>query len=106
MRYWLLKSEPSDYSYGDLLADGTVEWDGVTANPAQAQLRQMQPGDTCVIYHTGAERQAVGLARVERGPYPDPTDGKGKRVWIDLRATEPLARAVSLAALKASPLKS
>jgi predicted RNA-binding protein with PUA-like domain len=103
VQYWLLKSEPSDYSYADLVADGTVEWDGVTANPAQAQMRQMQAGDTCVIYHTGEERQAVGLARVERGPYPDPTDGNGKRVWIDLRATEPLPRAVSLTALKASP---
>ena len=103
MGYWLLKSEPSEYSYDNLVADGTAEWDGVTANPAQAQLRQVAPGDTCVIYHTGDERQAVGLARVERGPYPDPTDPQGKRVWIDIRATERLPRAVSLAVLKTSP---
>jgi predicted RNA-binding protein with PUA-like domain len=101
--YWLLKSEPSDYSYDDLISDGTAEWDGVTANPAQAQLRQVAPGDICVVYHTGDERRAVGLACVERGPYPDPTDPQGKRVWIDVRATEALPRAVPLSALKSSP---
>jgi predicted RNA-binding protein with PUA-like domain len=103
MSFWLLKSEPDEYSFADLARDGVAEWDGVTANPAQAQMRQMAAGDTCVIYHTGEERRAVGLARVERGPYPDPTDPAGKRVWVDLRATEPLAKPVSLATLRASP---
>jgi predicted RNA-binding protein with PUA-like domain len=103
MRYWLLKSEPGEYSFEDLRRDGVAEWDGVTANPAQLHMRQMGAGDRCVIYHTGDERRAVGLATVERGPYPDPTDAAGKRVWVDLRAGEALGRAVGLGELKARP---
>lgn len=104
MRYWLLKSEPDVYSFGDLVRDDLAEWDGVTANPAQAQMRQMEPGDSCLIYHTGGERRAVGLATVERGPYPDPTDAAGKRVWVDLRAGQSLAAPVGLAVLKTNLL--
>lgn len=103
MAFWLLKSEPDDYSFADLVRDGQAEWDGVTANPAQFQMRQMQAGDRCVIYHTGGERRAMGLAEVVRGPYPDPTDPAGKRVWVDLRAGEPLDRPVTLGQLKVSP---
>jgi predicted RNA-binding protein with PUA-like domain len=103
MRHWLLKSEPDDYSYADLVRDGVAEWDGVTANPAQAQMRQIAPDDLCVVYHTGDERQAIGLARVVRGPYPDPTDQAGKRVWVDLTATEQLSRPVPLSELRAEP---
>jgi predicted RNA-binding protein with PUA-like domain len=103
MSYWLLKSEPEEYSYTHLVADGKAEWDGVTAGPAQAQMRKIAEGDTCVIYHTGNERLAIGLATVVRGPYPDPTDPTGKRVWVDIQATEPLPRSVSLAELKADP---
>jgi predicted RNA-binding protein with PUA-like domain len=103
MSFWLLKTEPGAYSYSDLVVDGVAEWDGVTANPAQAQMRRMAAGDMCVIYHTGEERLAVGLARVERGAYPDPTDPAGKRVWVDLRPVAPLDRPISLAALKAHP---
>ena len=102
MRYWLLKSEPGDYSFADLVRDRTSEWDGVTANPAQAQMRQIQAGDSCVVYHTGDERQAVGLATVTRGPYPDPVDPAGKRVWVDIGQPLALGRPVPLAALKAS----
>jgi predicted RNA-binding protein with PUA-like domain len=101
--YWLLKSEPHEYSFDDLVRDQVSEWDGVTANPAQAQMRQMRVGDLCVIYHTGDERRAVGQATVVRDPYPDPTDASGKRVWVDLRVGERLQRPVTLAELKASP---
>jgi predicted RNA-binding protein with PUA-like domain len=102
VNYWLLKTEPDEYSYADLERDGSAEWDGITAAPAQANMRQMKVGDACVIYHTGGERQATGLAVVAREPYPDPTDPAGKRVWIDVQAAEPLALAVSLATLKAN----
>jgi predicted RNA-binding protein with PUA-like domain len=102
--FWLLKSEPDVYSYADLVRDGDAEWDGVTANPAQFQMRQMGLGDRCVIYHTGDERRAIGLAEVVRGPYPDPTDPAGKRVWVDLRAVGELNRPVSLAELKNNPV--
>ena len=104
MSHWLLKSEPDVYSFDDLVRDDLAEWDGVTANPAQAYMRQMEAGDSCLIYHTGGERRAIGLATVERGPYPDPTDAAGKRVWVDLRAGHPLATPVGLATLKANPL--
>lgn len=103
MQFWLLKSEPEEYSYADLAADGVAAWDGVTGAPAQAQMRQMAVGDRCIIYHTGTERAAVGLARVERGPYPDPSDPHGRRVLVDVRAEGELAQPVALAALKASP---
>ena len=100
---WLVKTEPGEYSYADLERDGTAEWDGVTNALAQRHLRAMRRGDVCVVYHSGGERAAVGLARVAKDPYPDPTDPTGKRVWVDLRAERPLARPVSLAALKAEP---
>ena len=103
MPAWLVKTEPGEYSYADLARDGTAEWDGVTNALAQRHLRAMRLGDVCVVYHSGAERAAVGLARVAREPYPDPTDPSGRRVWVDLRAERPLDRAVPLAALKADP---
>jgi predicted RNA-binding protein with PUA-like domain len=102
MNFWLLKTEPGQYSYDDLVNDGVAEWDGVTAPPAQAQMRKMAVGDTCVIYHTGEQRSAVGLAGIERGPYPDPGDSSGKRVLVDVRAAKPLDHPVSLTALRAS----
>lgn len=104
MSYWLLKTEPGQYSYADLESDGEAEWDGVTAPPAQANLRRMALGDTCVIYHTGDERRAVGLATVHRTAYPDPTDPAGKRVWVDVKAERPLPKAVTLASLRGHPL--
>ena len=103
MAAWLVKTEPNEYSYADLERDGTAEWDGVTNALAQRHLRAMRPGDTCVVYHSGSERAAVGLANVAGEPYPDPSDPAGKRVLVDLRAERPLARPVSLAALKAEP---
>ena len=65
---------------------------------AQINLRSMQVGDAMVVYHSMSERAAMGLARVVRAPYPDPTDPAGKRVWVDLRAERQLARPVTLAA--------
>lgn len=103
MPAWLVKTEPNEYSYADLERDGDAEWDGVTNALAQRHLRAMQVGDTCVVYHSGGERAAIGLARVVRAPYPDPTDPAGKRVWVDLRAERRFARPVPLASLKADP---
>ena len=64
--YWLLKTEPGEYSYADLERDVRAEWDGVTNPTAQKNMRAMQVDDLCVIYHTGDEKRAVGLARVVR----------------------------------------
>jgi predicted RNA-binding protein with PUA-like domain len=104
MAAWLVKTEPGEYSYADLEQDGTAEWDGVTNPTAQQHLRAMRQGDACVVYHSGKERAAIGLARVVRDPYPDPTDPAGKRVWVDLKAERQLPRPVTLAQLKADPL--
>src|SRR5919199_6900907 len=104
MPAWLVKTEPNEYSYDDLARDGDAEWDGVTNAQAQINLRSMQVGDPIVVYHSGGERAAVGLARVVKAPYPDPTDPAGKRVWVDLRAERPLPRPVPLATLKAEPV--
>jgi predicted RNA-binding protein with PUA-like domain len=103
MPAWLVKSEPNEYSYADLERDGTAEWDGVKNAQAQINLRAMQVGDVVVVYHSMSERAVVGLARVVRAPYPDPTDPTGKRVWVDFRAERRLKRPVSLAELKAEP---
>ena len=104
MAYWLLKTEPEEYSYADLARDRKAEWDGVTNPVAQRNMRAMQVGDECVIYHTGDQREAVGLAKVVRAGYPDPTDAAGKRVWVDLSPVRELERKTSLATIKADPL--
>jgi len=101
MTAWLLKTEPGDYSYDDLERDGTTHWDGVTNATAQMNMRSMQVGDAIVIYHSQSDKAAIGLGRVVRAPYPDPTDEKGKRVWVDVGAERRLARPVTLGELKA-----
>jgi predicted RNA-binding protein with PUA-like domain len=103
MAAWLVKTEPSSYSYDDLVRDGTAEWDGVMNAQAQINMRAMQEGDTCVVYHSMQERAAVGLVRVVKAPYPDPTDATGRRVWVDFQAIRPLERPVTLKEMKADP---
>ena len=71
MGYWLLKSEPDSYSWDDLTRDKGTEWDGVRNNAAAAHLRAMQVGDRALIYHSGKEKAAVGIAEVTRGPRKD-----------------------------------
>jgi predicted RNA-binding protein with PUA-like domain len=101
--YWLLKSEPDVYSYADLERDGSTVWDGVNNNAALMYLRRMQPGDQALIYHTGDERQAVGLAEIISLPYPDPKLNDEKLVVVDIRPLRPLPVPVSLAAIKSDP---
>src|SRR5436309_14763380 len=101
--FWLLKTEPQVYSYADLERDGATVWDGVSSNAALKNIRDMRPGDLALIYHTGDERQAVGLAEVTSAPYPDPQAGDPKLVGVNLKALRPLARPVPLVAVKAEP---
>ncbi|HMQ33460.1 MAG TPA: EVE domain-containing protein [Chloroflexaceae bacterium] len=103
MAYWILKTEPDAYSYEDLARDGATVWDGVSNNAALLHLRAMAPGDQALIYHTGDERRAVGLAEVASAPYPDPQLDDPKLVVVDVRPLEPLPRPVELAAVKADP---
>ena len=98
---WLLKTEPGNYSYADLERDGATVWDGVSSNATLLHLRKMRPGDMALIYHTGDERQAVGLAEITSAPYADPRAGDPKLVVVDVRPLRRLARPVTLAQVKA-----
>ena len=97
MAYWLLKTEPSEYAWDDLVRDGTTRWSGVSNAQAQGNLRAMREGDRAIVYHSG-EKRAVGVAEVVRTAYPDP-DGEGV-VCVDVRAVERLPAPVPLSALK------
>lgn len=101
MTAWLLKTEPEAFSWEDLVKSGTEPWDGVTNTTALKNLRLAQPGEACVIYHTGGERRAVGLATVVRAAYPDPKQNDPKLVAIDIRVGKPLPKPVGLDVLKA-----
>lgn len=101
---WILKSEPSTYSFDDLLRDRRAVWDGVRNAAALIHLRAMRRGDGVLVYHSGAERAVVGLARVDRDPFPDPAAGDPRFVAVGLEADQRLSRPVPLAALKAEPL--
>jgi predicted RNA-binding protein with PUA-like domain len=100
---WLLKTEPGTYAYGDLEREGRARWDGV-ANPAALRsLGAMKRGDRALVYHTGDEKAAVGLAEVVREAYPDPRAGNPRLVVVDLEPRGRLARPVTLAEMKAMP---
>lgn len=103
MAHWLVKTEPSTYSFDDLVRQGRAVWDGVANVVALKNLRAMAPGDEVLVYHTGDVKAAVGLARVVSAPYPDPKAGDPKLVVVDLEPVRPLARAVTLAEVKADP---
>jgi predicted RNA-binding protein with PUA-like domain len=98
---WLLKTEPHEFSFEDLVARGVEPWDGVSNPQALRNLRAAQKGEACVIYHTGDERQAVGLATVERTAYPDPKENDDKLIVIDVRAGQRLPKPVKLEQIKA-----
>ena len=97
---WLLKTEPSTYSYDDLEKDGKATWDGVSNPVALRNLRAMKEGDAALIYHTGDEKAVVGTALVARPAYPDPKAKDERLVVVDLTAGGRLARPVTLAEIK------
>jgi predicted RNA-binding protein with PUA-like domain len=98
---WLLKTEPSVYSYDNLERDGQTMWDGVTNNAALKNIRAMQEGDLAIIYHTGDEKCAVGLADVIKGYYVNPEHDDPKLAVCDVRAKQRLPKPVTLAQIKA-----
>ena len=101
MAYWLMKSEPSSYSWDDLVRDGGTEWDGVRNNAARLHLRAMKAGDEAFLYHSMSDKAVVGIMRIARGPQPDPKDPN----WVSVRV-EPvraLPSPVTLQAIKAEP---
>jgi predicted RNA-binding protein with PUA-like domain len=101
--YWILKTEPSTYSFDELEREKTAVWDGVKNNLALKHIREMKPGDRVLIYHTGDERALVGLAEVTSAPYPDPKQRDPKLAVVDLKVAGRLPKPVPLAAIKAEP---
>jgi predicted RNA-binding protein with PUA-like domain len=103
MAQWLLKTEPKTYSYADLERQGRARWDGVSNPVALKHLRAMTAGDQAFIYHTGAEKAVVGIARVVSQPYTDPKAKDPRLVVVDLEPQGRLPSPVTLAAVKADP---
>ena len=101
MRYWLLRSEPDAYSWDDLVRDGGTEWNGVRNYTARNFLKEMLPGDRAIFYHSNTEKAAVGVMEIVRAWQADGDDGKWASVAV--KPIEPLAKPVTLAAIKAEP---
>jgi predicted RNA-binding protein with PUA-like domain len=99
--YWILKTEPDAYSFDDLVTEKRTVWDGVRNPYALKNMRAMKVGDPVLIYHTGKEKAAVGLARVVKEAYPDPDAKDAKLVAVDIEVGKRLTRPVSLASVKA-----
>ncbi|HEX2574091.1 MAG TPA: EVE domain-containing protein [Polyangia bacterium] len=100
--YWLIKSEPFKYSWQQLVADGQTHWDGVRNFEARNNLRAMKAGDLALFYHSNEGKEVVGVARVVRTAYQDPTTEEDWSV-VDVAPVVPLVRAVGLAEIKGTP---
>lgn len=103
MAYWLVKSEPSCWSFADHLAKGVEPWDGVRNHQANGYMKAMAAGDLALFYHSQKERACVGLLEVCADWRPDPSDDSGRFGMVDFRALRPLAKPVTLAQIKADP---
>ena len=100
MAYWLLKTEPTAYSIEDLERDRTTTWNGINNPTALKNLREMGKEDGCILYHTGNEKAAVGIATVLKTAYPDPATGDAKHPVVDLKFRRRLSKPVPLSSLK------
>jgi predicted RNA-binding protein with PUA-like domain len=103
MAYWLMKSEPSTYSWDDLVAEGEGTWDGVRNYLARNNLRAMQVGDEAFFYHSREGLEIVGICTISVAGIADPTDETGKWAAVKVKPKEKFAHPVSLAAIKAEP---
>ena len=101
MNYWLVKSEPESYSWARLVKDGKTAWTGVRNFAARLHLRGMAAGDLVYFYHSGESKEIVGLARIVKPAYADPTAKEGDWSCVDLVPVKPLAQPVSLQTIKA-----
>jgi predicted RNA-binding protein with PUA-like domain len=100
--FWLVKQEPSSYSWSDFVAERETSWTGVRNFAARNNLRRMQKGDEVLFYHSGEEKAVLGIAKVTRTAYPDPTAKEGDWSTVDLAAVKPLSRQVTLREIKAN----
>ncbi len=101
MQYWLIKSEPGTYAWGDLVRDGETSWDGVRNFQARNNIRAMKPGDSALYYHSGKEKSVVGVAVVVSQPYADASADGGDWTAIDVAPSFALKKRVTLDAIKA-----
>ena len=103
MQYWLMKSEPSVYSWDQLLKEGHTAWNGVRNHQAAINLKTMKKGDHAFFYHSGENREIVGIMEITKEAYPDPTDEAGRFVMVDVKPLKPVKSPVTLASVKAEP---
>ena len=101
--FWLVKQEPSDYSWSDFMADGETSWTGVRNFAARNNLRRMSKGDQVLFYHSGEDKAVVGIAKVTRTAYRDATAKEGDWSAVDLAPVKALPKPVTLAEIKAKP---
>ena len=105
MAYWLLKTEPEEFSWDDQVKRGPKgeAWTGVRNFTARGNLKAMKKGEQAFFYHTGDEKQVVGIVEIIKEAYKDPTDEKGVFYAVDTKAVAPVPTPVTLAAIKAEP---
>jgi len=103
MAYWLMKAEPDDYSWDDLVRDGVAEWDGIHNHQAARNMRAMKAGDRAFFYRSQKNPAIVGVMEVVREAYENPDDPKKSYVLVDVRPVRPVVREVPLAEIKADP---
>jgi predicted RNA-binding protein with PUA-like domain len=103
MRHWLMKSEPSAYSWEDLVRDKRTSWTGVRNFQAANNLKAMAAGDRAFFYHSNEGKAIMGLVEIARTAYPDPSDKTGRFVAVDVKPLHPAKHPVTLAAIKANP---
>ena len=103
MNYWLVKQEPGSYSYDILESEKKTVWDGVRNNLALKHMRRMRKGDRAFFYHTGGEKQAVGIVTIASNPYPNPREDDERFVVVDVKPFARLKRPVSLGEIKKDP---
>lgn len=103
MAHYLVKSEPSVWSWDQQVKKGTTNWDGVRNHLAASHLKSMKKGDQAFFYHSNEGKEIVGIVEVVKTAYPDPSDETGKFVMVDFKAVKPLKKSVTLADVKADP---
>ena len=103
VNYWLLKSEPSTWSWEDQVKASVEMWDGVRNYQARNNLMSMKKKDLCFFYHSVSEKSIIGIVEVVKEHYPDPTDKTGKFVVTDVKTKKRLKKAVSLEEIKSNP---
>jgi predicted RNA-binding protein with PUA-like domain len=103
MAYWLIKSEPFKYSWDQFVADGSTFWDGVRNYAARNNLRSMKKGDLAFFYHSNEGLEIVGIAKVVKESYQDPTTDETAWLVVDFKPYTKLKKSVTLAAIKATP---